>query len=155
MSKNIKTMPDFIYLTIPADWLNTYHRLLKGIAEYGKDAIKDCDAACKGNNLYAIQCWNIFQSAIAARAIGDDKAANLMIEYINAQLDLLKIPSKIKIVLGDDGYLYCSDGVNDEVKYFIGDSFTGGLYEHRFEGTNNKDYHINDSGNLIETTNDE
>ena len=145
-----KPVPDFVYLTVPAQWLPTYHRLLKGIAKYGIDAIKDCDAACKGDRLYVIQCWNVFQSAIAAKSIGDEKAAKVMIEYINAQLDLLKIKSKVKIVVGKDNRVYCSANVDDEIKYFIVDPSTGNLYEHVFDGDNNNYYSIDAEGNLIE-----
>ena len=145
-----KPVPDFVYLTVPAQWLPTYHRLLKGIAKYGIDAIKDCDAACKGDRLYVIQCWNVFQSAIAAKSIGDEKAAKVMIEYINAQLDLLKIKSKVKIVVGKDNRVYCSADVDDEIKYFIVDPSTGNLYEHVFDGDNNNLYSVDADGHLIE-----
>lgn len=154
MSKeHIKSIPDYVYLTIPAQWLPTYHRLLKAVAQYGMDAIKDCSAACKENTLKPIQCWNIFQSAIAAHAIGDDKAAKLMIDYIDGELDILKIDTEVKIFIGEDGHIYFSDDSDGENKYFVIDPFTGGLNEHFTETDDAKEYSIDANGNLIEESN--
>jgi len=85
----IKDTKGFIYLEIPIDYACTYHKLLTYMADYGEDAIKECDSACKGNNKSIIKCWNMFQAALAAYEIGRIKEANLLINYINAQLDTI------------------------------------------------------------------
>lgn len=83
----IKDTDKFIYLEIPIDYACTYHKLLTYMADYGEDAIKECDSACKGSNKSIIKCWNMFQAAIAAYEIGKKKEADLLIKYIDAQLD--------------------------------------------------------------------
>lgn len=150
MNNIFKPIPDIVYLVVPAEWLPTYHRILKGLAQYGLDAIKDCAAACKESSLNIIKYWNIFQSAIAAKHIGDDKGAKLMIDYVNAQLDLLKINTEFKVILGKDNRLYCSNNIENEIKYFVIDPFTGELIEHSSNTKDGYEYYIDDKGNLIE-----
>lgn len=100
----IKDTEGFIYLEIPIDYACTYHKLLTYMADYGVDAIKECDSACKGSNKSIIKCWNMFQAAIAAYSIGRKKEANLLIDYINGQLDL--IYKKTDFIPELNGYIY-------------------------------------------------
>ena len=103
----IKDTEGFIYLEIPIDYACTYHKLLTYMADYGIDAIKECDSACKGSNKSIIKCWNMFQAAIAAYSIGRKKEANLLIDYINGQLDL--IYKKTDFIPELNGYIYPID----------------------------------------------
>lgn len=81
------TNKGFVYLTIPYDYLCIYERLLTYMADVGEDALKNCDTTCKGVNKNIIKCWNIFQSALAAKASGKDKLAEVLIKYVDAELD--------------------------------------------------------------------
>ncbi len=76
-----------LYLSIPYKWSNTYYKLLYLLAYNGKNIIDDCDYICnnKGNNVFT--CWNLFQSAIAANELGEDKKANLFKDYVDKQLN--------------------------------------------------------------------
>lgn len=76
-----------LYLSIPYKWSNTYYKLLYLLAYYGKNIIDDCDYVCnnKGNNVFT--CWNLFQSAIAANELGEEKKANLFKDYVDKQLN--------------------------------------------------------------------
>ena len=76
-----------LYLSIPYKWSNTYYKLLYLLAYYGKNIIDDCDYICKnkGNNVFT--CWNLFQSAIAANELGEEKKANLFKDYVDKQLN--------------------------------------------------------------------
>lgn len=103
----IKDTEGFIYLEIPIDYACTYHKLLTYMADYGVDAIKECDSACKGSNKSIIKCWNMFQAAIAAYSIGRKKEANLLIDYVNGQLDL--IYKKTDFIPELNGYIYPID----------------------------------------------
>lgn len=78
---------NLLYLCIPKAWKNTYYKLLYLLADEGKNIIDDCNYTCSnhGNNVFT--CWNLFQSAIAANEIGENKKANLFINYIDKQLD--------------------------------------------------------------------
>ena len=78
-----------VYLEIPYDYLCIYQQLLTYLADFGEDALRDCDSTCKGANKGIIQCWNMFQAAIASKALGRDKEASVLIKYIEAQLQLI------------------------------------------------------------------
>lgn len=76
-----------LYLSIPYEWSNTYYKLLYLLAYNGKNIIDDCNYTCanKGNNVFT--CWNLFQSAIAAKELGEDKKATLFKDYVDKQLN--------------------------------------------------------------------
>lgn len=75
-----------IYLEIPVDYVCTYNKLMTYLSDYGLDLLNECDSACKQTNKNLIKCWNMFQAAIASKAVGKDKQADVLITYINAQL---------------------------------------------------------------------
>ena len=95
----VEVSADYVYMIIPEEYICIYHKLLICLADYGEEALKDCKAACKGQNLYIIQCWNMFQSALACHALGLlDKAD---IKYgtpvaIQSQID--KLDSEIRFM---------------------------------------------------------
>lgn len=151
---------EYVYLTIPQEYICIYHKLLVCLSDFGENAIKDCKAACEGTNLYVIQCWNMFQSALACRALGLLDKAELFIKYIKAQLDL--------IYKGTDSKQYCGTGImpitedgklmaqvscfDNRVEFYI-DEETGRLYEElRNSGLNNVVHSVKNN-HLIETYN--
>ena len=81
---------DFIYLTIPTEYVVVYRRLMQCILEAGIDILQQCDCNCKNNRTRILfDCWCAFQSAIAAKKLGQEKEANIIIKYILANIDLI------------------------------------------------------------------
>lgn len=80
---------EIIYLKIPIKWNNTYYRLLYLVSIVGKDLIMNCVCNCSNECNSVFQCWNMFQSALAAKEYGDDKKAELLINNIEGQLKIL------------------------------------------------------------------
>lgn len=76
----------YIYLVVPAKYECIYTKLLVSMSDLGIDLIKDCSATCRGINRQVLNCWNMFQGACCAYEMGEEKKADLMINYINAQL---------------------------------------------------------------------
>ena len=76
----------FIYLTVPYRYNCVYQKLLRKLADLGIDILNDCGATCRGINRNIINCWNMFQAACGAYALGEGKKADLLINYINIQL---------------------------------------------------------------------
>ena len=74
--------PEYVYVTIPAEYICVYHRILAMMADYGEEMLKDCKANCTDRNSGVIECFNMFNSAVAARKLGKDKLAALIIKYI-------------------------------------------------------------------------
>lgn len=144
----IEIKPEYVYLTIPADWVCIYHKLLVYMADFGKKLIDDCNASCKGNGKNIISCWNLFQSALACRALGNNKQADLFINYINKQLDYLYggtdkevFNHSIPLTITEDGYLKAIVTCGTETKFYV-DEKTGNLYQQYKEGNDTTKYNI-------------
>lgn len=76
-----------IYLIIPTEYIPLYRKLLMCLSEIGEDILKTCDCTCKCDKPKAImECWIMFQSALAARTLGEDKKARVFIKYIETKL---------------------------------------------------------------------
>lgn len=85
MAKNSNT-EEYIYLTIPIQYTSTYKKIMIVLSEYGEDMLKDCKATCKDRNSNIIDCFNMFNSALAAYQLGKVKLADTIIKYIDAKL---------------------------------------------------------------------
>lgn len=78
---------EYIYVTIPAEYICVYHRILAMMADYGEEMLKDCKANCTDKNSNVIECFNMFNSAVAARKLGKDKLAETIIKYVKAKIN--------------------------------------------------------------------
>lgn len=87
MIKLVPIEPEYIYVTIPAEYICVYHRILAMMADYGVDMLKDCKASCTDRNSNVIECFNMFNSAVAARKLGQTKLAETLIKYIKAKIN--------------------------------------------------------------------
>lgn len=87
MSNLVQIEPEYIYVTVPAEYICVYHRILAMLADYGEDMLKDCKASCTDRNSSVIECFNIFNAAVAARKLGRNKLAETLIKYIKAKIN--------------------------------------------------------------------
>lgn len=87
MSELVKIEPEYVYVTIPAEYICVYHRILAMMADYGEDMLKDCKASCTDKNSGVVECFNMFNAAVAARKLGKDKLAETLIIYIKAKIN--------------------------------------------------------------------
>lgn len=113
---NSTTETDFIYLKVPYKWKETYINLLYLLDIIGKDLITTCTCNCSDKCNEAFKCWNMFQSALAAEELDDNKKATLLIEYINGQLDILYKNynlDKPNIEYIDENIYYGSSSISD------------------------------------------
>lgn len=113
MTQNYKIEPEYVYISIPAEYVCVYHRILAMMADYGEDMLKDCKASCTQRNSSAIECFNMFNAAVAARHLGQDKKATLIINYIKAKIN--------QIYRGEDNstsYVFPVDE-NGKLKAFV------------------------------------
>lgn len=151
----VEIQPELLYLTIPADYVCTYHKLLVYLADFGKKLLDDCSATCKGNNKTVIDCWNLFQSALACRTLGQDKQASLFIDYINKQLDNIYKGTDKKVFNGGNYYAISPDGTlkalcscQGDAK-FITDVETGQMYQEFLDSKDNNMTFVIEDNNLI------
>ena len=87
MSNRTEITPEYVYITIPAEYVCVYHRILAMLADYGEEMLKDCRASCTDRNKGAIECLHMFEAAVAARQLGQDKKASLLINYIKSKIN--------------------------------------------------------------------
>ena len=140
---------EYIYVTIPAEYVCVYHRILAMLADYGVDMLKDCKATCKDRNSGVIECFNMFNAAVAARQLG--KSASISNDAVNENkytklaATLIKyIKAKINQIYGGEdnstSFVFPVDE-NGEIKAFVScgerpmfsiNPEDGKLYEHKF-----------------------
>lgn len=147
----VEIHPEYVYLTIPADWVCVYHKLLTYMADFGKTVVDDCNAICKGDSKNIISCWNLFQSAIACKELGKDKEAEFFIDYITKQLNNIYKGSNNKcyggtfpVSIDNKGELKAIVTCGDNYIFSV-DKETGELYQKWIEGQDDgKVYTIED-----------
>ena len=129
---SIEINPEYIYMTIPADYICTYHKILILLSEYGVDMLNDCQAGCSNQNKSIINCFNMFNAAVAARKLGQDKTAETIMKYVNGQLNIIHnyndINTKIVFPVDENGYLKAIISCEENPTFTI-DPETGLLWE--------------------------
>ncbi len=145
MSKLIQIEPEYIYVTIPAEYICVYHRILAMLADYGEDMLKNCKASCTDRNSGVIECFNMFNSAVAAKKLGNEKLANVLIKYIKAKLNQLykgKDNSQSFVFPVDEtGHLKAIVSCGERPKFEI-DADSGELLEHKLNNGFNEHFHL-------------
>ena len=135
MSKLIKVEPEYIYVTIPAEYICVYHRILAMMADYGEEMLKDCKASCTDKNLDVIECFNMFNSAVAARKLKKDKLAETIIKYVKAKINQIYkgIDNSTSFVfpVDENGQIEAFVSCGELPKFEINPD-NGELYKHKF-----------------------
>ena len=135
MNKLIKVEPEYIYVTVPAEYICVYHRILAMMADYGEEMLKNCKASCTDKNNNVIECFNMFNAAVAARKLNKDKLAETLIKYIKAKINQI-----YKGIDNSTSFVFPIDE-NGEIKAFVScgelpkfeiNADDGILYEHKF-----------------------
>ena len=126
--------PEYVYVTIPAEYVCVYHRILAMLADYGEDMLKDCKAACKDRNSGVIECFNMFNAAVAARKLGKQSEADCIIKYIKAKINQIykdkDNSTSFVFPVDETGELKAFVSCGERPRFFI-DSDNGELYEHK------------------------
>ena len=148
---------EYVYLTIPSEWICTYHKLLVYLSDLGEDIVKNCNASCNNKNKNIISCWNLFQAAVASRQLGNLKQAEFFINYITEQLNLIYKDMGKDIYNGthiypisEDGRLKALCSCSENKATFKVDLETGKLYQ---EYLDDKVYTIEDENLVVESEN--
>lgn len=124
---NISNNLEVINITYPKEWNYIAQQILYLFSEYGLDAIKDCKASCTKKSSHVIDCYNIFNAAVAAYNAKRTKEANLIINYLKGQLNLYYVNISVgtnKLYIGCG--LSTDDVINEnnlitDIKTIVGD----------------------------------
>lgn len=152
MSELIKVEPEYIYVTVPAEYICVYHRILAMMADYGEEMLKDCKASCTNKNSGVIECFNMFNSAVAARKLKKDKLAETIIKYIKAKINQIyrDIDNFTSFVfpVDENGQLKAFVSCNERPMFYINPE-DGELYEHKFGNGFEEHFGLGDEDNNI------
>lgn len=134
-NKLITVEPEYVYITIPAEYICVYHRILAMLADYGEEMLKDCKAACTDRNSTVIECFNVFNAAVAARKLGKDKLAETLIKYIKAKINQIykgkDNSTSFVFPIDENGQLKAFVSCGERPRFEINPD-DGELYEHKF-----------------------
>ena len=152
MSKLIQIEPEYVYVTIPAEYICVYHRILAMLADYGEDMLKDCKASCTDRNSNVIDCFNMFNAAVAARKLGKDKLAETLIKYIKAKINQMYrgVDNSTSFIfpVDENGQLKAFVSCNERPMFYINPE-DGELYEHKFGNGFEEHFGLGDEDNDI------
>ncbi len=120
-----------IYLLIKENYITTYQKLITLIINNNK-AIKE-----KPDNVVnkqIIDCWNLFQSAVAAYNLGFEKDADFFISFINCNID--NIINKYGEIYNETFYFEHPDMIGirgteitiDDIDFYVNDE-DGNIYQ--------------------------
>lgn len=136
---------EYVYVTIPADYICVYHRILSLLADYGMEMLQDCKASCSDKNSGVIECFNMFNSAVAARKLGNTKLASLLINYIKAKLNQLyknkDNSTSFVFPVDETGHLKAIVSCGERPKFEINPE-DGALLEHKFNNGFDEHFHL-------------
>lgn len=147
---------EYIYVTIPAEYICVYHRILAMLADYGEEMLKDCKASCKDRNSGVIECFNMFNAAVAARKLGKDKLAEVLIKYIKTKINQIykdkDNSTSFVFPVDENGQLKAFVSCGETPMFYINPDDME-LYEHKFDDgfdehfrLGPEDYGLNDDG---------
>lgn len=134
MSKLIQIEPEYVYVTVPAEYICVYHRILAMLADYGEDMLKNCKASCTDRNSGVIECFNMFNAAVAARKLGKDKLAKTLIKYIKTKINQIyqgaDNSTSFVFPIDENGEIKAFVSCGERPKFEINPD-DGMLYEHK------------------------
>ena len=152
MSELIQVEPEYVYVTVPAEYICVYHRILAMLADYGEAMLKDCKASCTDRNSNVIDCFNMFNAAVAARKLGKDKLAETLIKYIKAKINQMYrgVDNSTSFVfpVDENGQLKAFVSCNERPMFYINPE-DGELYEHKFGDGFEEHFGLGDEDNNI------
>ena len=148
MNARREITPEYIYTTIPAEYVCVYHKILAMLADYGEEMLKDCKASCTDRNSGVIECKNMFDAAVAARALGQERKATLIINYIKAKINQIykgqDNSTGFVFPVDENGVLKAFVSCNDRPRFFIEDD---DLYKVPQNLGFNEQYSLDDENN--------
>lgn len=135
MSTKLKEIePEYVYVTIPAEYVCVYHRILAMLADYGEEMLKDCKANCTDRNSGVIECFNMFNAAVAARKLGKDKLAETLIKYVKGKINQIyqgkDNSTSFVFPIDENGQLKVFVSCGERPKFYINPD-DGKLYEQK------------------------
>lgn len=150
--------PKYVYVAIPKEYICVYHRLLVMLADYGEEMLKDCKAACTDRNSGIVECFNMFNAAVAAYKLDNLKLASLIINYVKAKINQI-----YKNADNSTSFVFPVDD-NGQIKAFVScgetpvlriDEKDMTLYKHKYGTGFDEHFRLGDEDGYLEDIVDE
>lgn len=136
---------EYVYVTIPAEYICVYHRILAMMADYGEEMLKDCKATCTDKNSGVIECFNMFNAAVAAKKLGKESLANTLIKYIKTKINQIYkgVDNSTSFVfpVDENGQLKAFVSCGERPKFEINPEDMA-LYEHKLNNGFTEHFHL-------------
>ena len=146
---------EYVYVTIPAEYICVYHRILVMMADYGEEMLNDCKASCTDKNSGVIECFNMFNSAVAAKKLGKESLANTIIKYIKAKINQIYkgVDNSTSFIFPVDekGELKAFVSCGERPKFEINPDDMM-LYETKYNNGVPKNFKLDSKSGVLETT---
>jgi hypothetical protein len=92
----------YIYIAIPEKYKIVYETMMIASLEVGEATLKECNCDCHNKNNCLRECYDLFNSVVAAYNLNQEKLADTIIKYIIAKLKEAKIYVDENLVLPED-----------------------------------------------------
>lgn len=86
-----------IAMYIPLKYTAVYKAIIILFSELGEDMLKDCNSFCKNKNKNIIECYTLFECALSAHNNNNFKLADLIINYLKKELNIMANLNKNKL----------------------------------------------------------
>lgn len=98
---------EYFYSKIPIKYLPVYKAILELLSDYGEQMLKDCKIRCADRSENVVECFNMFNGALASYNLGDIRKADLIINYVAAKINQIgcKVGTDFNINLGVESNL--------------------------------------------------
>lgn len=150
----IEINPEYVYMMIPSEYICIYHKILVLLSDFGNTLF--CNCCCKDTTI--IDCWNMFQSAVACYNMNNKETATKFIDYIKDKLNKYYKGTDKEMYNGSNFYPITPDGKLkatvscNNVPTFYVDTETGKLYtKYLEEQTENKVFTIEDNNLIVKS----
>lgn len=151
MSNLVEVPLEYVYVTIPAEYICVYHRILAMLADYGEEMLKDCKANCTDKNAGVIECFNMFNAAVAARKLGKLKLAETLIKYIKGRINKIykgyDNSTSFVFPVDENGQLKAFVSCGERPKFRI-DPKDMSLYEYKFNNGFDEHFRLGDEDKI-------
>lgn len=92
----------YIYIAIPKKYKIVYETMMIASLEFGEAVLKECNCNCSNKCSCLRECYDLFQSVVAAYNLNQEKLADTLIKYIIAKLKSCKIDVDENLILPED-----------------------------------------------------
>lgn len=101
---------EFIYTYVPLVWYRTYHKILELLVCYGEKKVINPKCKCAGGDNTVLECYDLFQCAIAAYNLDKQEEGQSIIDNIESLLRGYESANSFTVVIDGKTYLFEENG---------------------------------------------